>query len=87
MQTKEHVFEANAASELARLRKFQVDLEQETGHACFIGLSVIGTAQQCLKLGNERAAKRVQSEFRVPEKRWWWLKVTQLLEEIILSTF
>ena len=75
MQTKDHGWEAKAAAELAKLRRFQADLEQETGNACFVGLSVVGTAQQCLQLGNERAAKRVQSEFRLTERRFWWLKV------------
>jgi len=75
MQTKEHGFEAKAASEFARLRKFQADLEEETGNACFVGLSVVGTAQQCVRLGNARAANRVQSEFRLSERRFWWLKV------------
>ena len=34
-----------------------------------------GTAQQCLRLGNLRAANQVQSEFRIPERRFCWLKV------------
>lgn len=67
--------EAKAMAEFARLRKFQAGLEDETGNFCFVGLSVVGTAQQCLKLGNLRAANQVQSEFRIPDRRFAWLKV------------
>lgn len=70
--------EAKAASEFARLRKFQAGLEEETGNACFVGLSIVGTAQQCIKLGNLRAANQVQSEFRISDRRFCWLKVSCL---------
>ena len=75
MQTKEHGFQAKAAAEFAKLYKFQADLEEETGNACFVGLSAVATAQQCIRLGNHRAAARVQSEFRISDRRFWWLKV------------
>ena len=75
--------EAKAAAEFARLRKFQAGLEEETGNACFVGLSVVGTAQQCLKLGNLRAANQVQSEFRIPERRFAWLKVKSLARSLV----
>lgn len=74
MQTKEHSFQAKAAAEFAKLRRFQAELEEETGNACFVGLSVVATAQQCLRLGNHRAAARVQSEFKISDRRFWWLK-------------
>lgn len=75
-QTKEHALEAKAAAEAGKLRKFQAGLEEETGNACFVGLSLVGTTQQCLKLGNLRAANQVQSEFRISERRFCWIKVT-----------
>ena len=75
LQTKEHGFQAKAAGEFAKLYKFQADLEEETGNACFVGLSAVATAQQCIRLGNHRAAARVQSEFRISDRRFWWLKV------------
>ena len=36
LQTKEHTVESGAALDLAKLRKFQAEMEQETGHACFL---------------------------------------------------
>ena len=40
----------------------------------FVGLSVVATVRQALKLGNERAAQRVRSEFRLSDKRFWGIK-------------
>ncbi len=73
-QTREHGFQARAAGEWARLRRLQADLEAETGHACFLGLSLAATLRQCIRLGNGRAAARVRADFRVPDRRFWHLK-------------
>ena len=45
------------------------------GNACFLGLSVVGTVRQCLRLGNARAANRVRSDMRMSDRRYTWLKV------------
>ena len=57
------------------LRKLQSDLEAETGNACFLGLSVASTIQQCLRLDNAKAALHVKSSFRVSERHFALLKV------------
>lgn len=41
----------------------------------FVGLSVVATIRQALKLGNNRAASQVQSEFKVSDRRFWGIKV------------
>ena len=41
LQSKEHAFQGRMCSEFARLRRVQADLEQETGHTCFLGRSVV----------------------------------------------
>ncbi|KAK9815234.1 hypothetical protein WJX72_000416 [[Myrmecia] bisecta] len=74
-QTKDHTFQSKAAAEFARLRRCQGELEAETGHACFVGLSLAATLRQCLRLGNQRAAARVRNEFRVSDKRFCWIKM------------
>ena len=53
----------------------QAELEAETGQAAFLGLSVAGTLRQALLLGNTRAAARVRHDFRVSDKRFWWINV------------
>lgn len=43
MQSKDHVFQSRACAEAIKLRKLQAELEQETGQACFVGLSLAQT--------------------------------------------
>ncbi len=76
MQTKEHTFHGKSTAEWARLRRLQTDLEAETGNACFLGLSMADTLRQCISLGNHRAAGRVRTEFKISDRRFWWIKVT-----------
>jgi vacuolar protein sorting-associated protein 16 len=48
----------------------------ETGHACFSGLTLADTVKQCIRLGNAHAATRLRQEFRLSDRRFWWIKVT-----------
>ena len=73
-QTKEHGFQARSAGEWARLRRVQGELEAETGNAAFLGLSLAATLAQCVRLGNHRAAARLRADFKVSDRRFWWLK-------------
>ena len=79
MQTKEHSFQGKSTAEWARLRRLQTDLEAETGNACFLGLSLADTLRQCISLGNHRAAGRVRTEFKISDRRFWWIKVQNYL--------
>ena len=88
MQGKDGVFHAKAAQEMAGLRRLQSELEAETGNACFLGLSAAGTVQQCLRLGNARAALRVKNDFRLPERHFAVLKVrASALEPTFTAAF
>uniref|UniRef100_A0A0D3ES82 Protein VACUOLELESS1 n=1 Tax=Oryza barthii TaxID=65489 RepID=A0A0D3ES82_9ORYZ len=73
-ETKEHVFESKASEEHAKLLRSQHELEVSTKQAIFVGSSVSDTIKTCIAMGNERAALKVKSEFKVPDKRWYWLK-------------
>jgi hypothetical protein len=74
-QTKEHGFQARGCGEWARLRRAQAELEEETGNAAFLGASLADTLRQCVRLGNHRAAARLRADFKVSDRRFWWLKV------------
>ncbi|KAF3793124.1 VCL1 protein [Nymphaea thermarum] len=78
LETKEHPFEAKAAEEHAKLLRLQHELEVTTKQAVFVDSSVSDTIRTCIVLGNNRAAMRVRTEFKVSEKRWYWLKVFAL---------
>lgn len=89
-ETKEHVFESKAAEEHAKLLKIQHDLEVSTKQAIFVDSSINDTIRTCIVLGNHRAALKVKTEFKVSEKRWYWLKVFALAttrDWVALETF
>nr|GLL22788.1 protein VACUOLELESS1 [Ipomoea trifida] len=77
-ETKEHVFESKAAEEHAKLLRIQHELEVTTKQAIFVDSSISDTIRTCIVLGNHRAATKVKTEFKVSEKRWYWLKVFAL---------
>ncbi|KAI8526642.1 hypothetical protein RHMOL_Rhmol12G0011700 [Rhododendron molle] len=77
-ETKEHTFESKAAEEHAKLLRMQHELEVTTKQAIFVDSSISDTIRTCIVLGNHRAAMKVRTEFKVSEKRWYWLKVFAL---------
>eukprot|EP00258_Populus_trichocarpa_P004599 XP_002306748.2 protein VACUOLELESS1 [Populus trichocarpa] len=78
-ETKEHTFESKAAEEHAKLLRIQHELEVSTKQPIFVDSSISDTIRTCIALGNHRAAMRVKTEFKVSEKRWYWLKVLALV--------
>ncbi|KAJ6998320.1 hypothetical protein NC653_014495 [Populus alba x Populus x berolinensis] len=78
-ETKEHTFESKAAEEHAKLLRIQHELEVSTKQPIFVDSSISDTIRTCIALGNHRAAMRVKTEFKVSEKRWYWLKVFALV--------
>ncbi|KAL2496651.1 Protein VACUOLELESS1 [Forsythia ovata] len=64
--------------EHAKLLRIQHDLEVTTKQAIFVDSSISDTIRTCIVLGNHRAAMKVKTEFKVSEKRWYWLKVFAL---------
>ncbi|KAL7087130.1 hypothetical protein ACP275_13G047200 [Erythranthe tilingii] len=77
-ETKEHIYESKAAEEHAKLLRIQHELEVTTKQAIFVDSSISDTIRTCIVLGNHRAANKVKVEFKVSEKRWYWLKVFAL---------
>lgn len=77
-ETKEHTFESKAAEEHAKLLRMQHELEVATKQAIFVDSSISDTIRTCIVLGNHRAAVKVKTEFKVSEKRWYWLKIFAL---------
>ncbi|KAK9150902.1 hypothetical protein Syun_009211 [Stephania yunnanensis] len=77
-ETKENTFESKAAEEHAKLIRMQHELEVTTKQAIFVDSSINDTIRTCIVLGNHRAAMKVRTEFKVSEKRWYWLKVFAL---------
>lgn len=57
----------------------QTQLEKDT-HQPFVGLSVSETIYKCTMLGQQSKSSKVKSEFKVPDKRYWWIKLRALVE-------
>ena len=66
-------------SELAALReshtllRMQEAFDRDFGGG-FTGLSVNETLFKLIRLGYQNKAKKMQSEFKVPEKVAWWIR-------------
>ncbi|KAE8213269.1 hypothetical protein CF327_g3186 [Tilletia walkeri] len=78
-EDKERALEAKLVEEQSRLLGFQAALESEDGgiHR-FVGLSVNETIRQCLLNGMMRKAEKLRTDWKVPDKRWWQLRVDAL---------
>jgi hypothetical protein len=58
--------------------RIQHELEASTKQAIFVDSSINDTIRTCIVLGNNRAAIKVKTEFKVSDKRWYWLKAFAL---------
>uniref|UniRef100_A0A8C9XZZ6 Vacuolar protein sorting-associated protein 16 homolog n=1 Tax=Sander lucioperca TaxID=283035 RepID=A0A8C9XZZ6_SANLU len=73
-------FSAKATEEEMRLLRFQRKLDDEKG-AGLLGLSLQATMEALLALGLHKQAEQLYRDFRVPDKRFWWLKLKSLAEK------
>ena len=71
--SKETSFELKALQEATTLLKMQEAFDRDLTET-FTGLSVNETIFKLIKLGYASRAKKMQSEFKVPEKTAWWLR-------------
>ncbi|KAJ3186648.1 hypothetical protein HDU85_007468 [Gaertneriomyces sp. JEL0708] len=75
----ETAFEAKVVEDEIKLINLQRDLERESGHV-FLDLTLSQTIFKMLVLGLGSKAAKVKSEFRVPDRRFWWLKIKALVQ-------
>uniref|UniRef100_A0AAQ6A9X3 Vacuolar protein sorting-associated protein 16 homolog n=1 Tax=Amphiprion ocellaris TaxID=80972 RepID=A0AAQ6A9X3_AMPOC len=73
-------FAAKATEDEMRLLRFQRKLDDEKG-AGLLGLSLQATMEALLALGLHKQAEQLYRDFRVPDKRYWWLKLKSLAEK------
>jgi len=71
--SKEHTFELKDLQEASMLLKMQEAFDRDLTES-FTGLSVNETIFQLIRLGYASRAKKVQNEFKVPEKTAWWIR-------------
>ncbi|KAJ3845575.1 Vps16, C-terminal region-domain-containing protein [Lentinula raphanica] len=80
-EDKDRSFEAKMMDESSRLLGLQQQLEGEAdGKVVFFGLSVTETIRACILNGMLKRADKIKSDFKVPDKRFWYTKLDALTE-------
>ena len=67
-------------TEATQLVKMQeaFDKDVSDGSGSYVGLSVNETMFRLIKSGYSKRAVKVQGDFKVPEKTWWWIRLRAL---------
>ncbi|KAI0180242.1 vacuolar protein sorting-associated protein 16 [Hypoxylon sp. FL1284] len=76
--SREHQLELASLKEAAALLRTQEALDRDLTDS-FSGLSVNQTLFKLVRLGYQNKAKKIQSEFKVPEKVAWWIRLRALV--------
>lgn len=76
-ELKEHTLEAKALDESLKLLHLQETLEKDLPHK-FLDLSLNQTLFDLIRLGYTSRAQKLKSDFSIPDKRFWWLKLRAL---------
>ncbi|KAI9760862.1 MAG: Kinesin [Chaenotheca gracillima] len=76
--SKEHTLELRSLDETSKLLKLQESFDKDLTET-FTGLSVYDTIFKLTRLGYTSRAKKVQSDFKVQEKPFWWLRLRALV--------
>ncbi|XP_044717507.1 uncharacterized protein HRG_09015 [Hirsutella rhossiliensis] len=76
--SKERALELHALKETTALLRMQESLGRDLADS-FTGLSVNETLFKLIRLGFNSHAKKVQSEFKVPDKVAWWIRLRALV--------
>ncbi|WVW83415.1 hypothetical protein I302_105435 [Kwoniella bestiolae CBS 10118] len=80
-ESKERLFESKMVDDAHRLLTLQQTYERELDHKfSFSGLSVNQFIHKLLLEGFTKRAERVRADWKVPDKRFWWIKLKALAE-------
>ncbi|XP_031556502.1 vacuolar protein sorting-associated protein 16 homolog [Actinia tenebrosa] len=74
-----HPFYSKCTEEQIKLLEYQAKLGGQLKHT-FMDLSLSDTIHQCIIMGNLKVAEQLRKEFKVPDKRFYWIKVRALAE-------
>ncbi|XP_053605989.1 vacuolar protein sorting-associated protein 16 homolog [Plodia interpunctella] len=73
-------FGASICEDTRKLCKQQSSLQETYGQS-FVGLSVHDTVQKLLNQGEVKLADKLRLEYKMPDKRYWWLRILMLAEK------
>lgn len=74
------VLQQKLLSESSQLLKVQEGLDKDLSDRIeFLGLSLNETVYRLIRAGYGKRAQKIQSEFKMPEKTYWWLRLRALV--------
>ncbi|KAF3384668.1 putative vacuolar protein sorting-associated protein 16 [Penicillium rolfsii] len=74
------VLQQKLVSEASQLLKVQESLDKDLAdHGEYFGLSLNETIYRLIRAGYGKRAQKLQSEFKMPEKACWWLRLRALV--------
>ena len=76
--SKECAPQVTALEEAQRLLRMQEAFEKELNDR-FVGLSVGETISKLIKTGNMKRSQKMQTEFKVSDKMYWWIRLRALV--------
>ncbi|XP_023943349.1 vacuolar protein sorting-associated protein 16 homolog [Bicyclus anynana] len=71
---------ASICEEARKLIKQQSSLQETYGES-FVGLSLHDTVKKLLDHGEVKLADKLRSEYRMPDRRYWWLRIIALADK------
>ncbi|EMC97761.1 hypothetical protein BAUCODRAFT_66530 [Baudoinia panamericana UAMH 10762] len=76
--SKEYAVQVTAIEDAQKLLRLQETFAKELNER-FVGLSVNETLSKLIRTGNMKRATKVQTEFKVTEKVYWWIRLRALV--------
>jgi hypothetical protein len=76
--SKEHATQVAALEDAQKLLRFQEAFEKDLNER-FVGLSVNETMSKLIKMGNTKRSQKVQTEFKVADKTYCWVRLRALV--------
>lgn len=74
------VLQQKMLNEASQLLKVQETLDKEiTDRDEFVGLSLNETVYRLIRSGYSKRAQKIQGEFKMPERTYWWLRLRALV--------
>lgn len=76
--SKEYAPQVSALEDAQKLLRFQEAFEKDLTEK-FVGLSINDTLSKLIKTGNMKRSQKVQTEFKVSDKTYWWIRLRALV--------
>eukprot|EP01133_Synstelium_polycarpum_P016974 gene16974-20199_t len=73
----DHVY-AKLTEDQVKLELLQKELETQLDGSEFLGISLADTIYQLILLREHKRVSKIKSEFKVSDKRFWWIKIKAL---------